>query len=162
MIYPLSPWVADFSCSSQSSSPLPASAAHAYTKTDHWLPMGDGVTLAATLYAPDGAPPQAAGRPLSRSTGSDADRSAMNAVAEAHPRRTATSSSPWTRAGTAPPGGQSSLVGPRDRRLRRALQWLRLRPGVADARVGALGFAGRRLWWKLLTAPGTRLAAAVP
>ncbi len=61
-------------------------------------------------------------------------------------------------------GGVSSLVGPREiADYAAALQWLRLRPGVSDRNVGAYGHSlGGGSVWKLLTLPGTRLAAAVP
>ena len=127
--------------------------------------MGDGVSLAATLYTPRRRP-AAGGWPavlalhgLGGNRGVDERRSRRRTS-----RRTATSSSRWMRADTARPAAQSSLVGPREvADYAAALQWLRLRPGVSDARVGALGFSlGGGSVWKLLTAPGTRLAAAVP
>jgi predicted acyl esterase len=61
-------------------------------------------------------------------------------------------------------GGRATLVGPREvADYAAALAWLRLRPGISDTKIGALGFSlGGAAVWKLLTAPGTRLAAAVP
>ena len=140
------------------------SAAHAYTKTDHRLPMGDGISLAATLYRPDGAPPQGGWPAVLALHGLGQDRNVMNAVAEAHLAPHGYVVLTVDARGHGASGGQSSLVGPREvADYAAALQWLRLQPGVADARVGALGFSlGGGSVWKLLTAPGTRLAAAVP
>ncbi len=141
-----------------------ASAAQAFTKTDHRLQMGDGVSLAATLYRPDGAPPQGGWPAVLALHGLGQDRNAMNAVAEAHLAPHGYVVLTVDARGHGASGGQSSLAGPREvADYAAALQWLRLQPGVADARVGALGFSlGGGSVWKLLTAPGTRLAAAVP
>ena len=124
-----------------------ASAAHAFTKTDHRLPMGDGVSLAATLYRPDGAPPQGGWPAVLALHGLGQDRNVMNAVAEAHLAPHGYVVLTVDARGHGASGGQSSLVGPREvADYAAALQWLRLQPGVADARVGALGFStGRRL-----------------
>ncbi|HKI23588.1 MAG TPA: CocE/NonD family hydrolase [Gaiellaceae bacterium] len=140
------------------------SASAAYAKTDHWLPMGDGVSLAATLYRPDGAPPQGGWPAVLVLHGLGQDRSVTNAVAEAHLAPNGYVVLTVDARGHGASGGQSSLVGPREvADYAAALQWLRLQPSVSDTRVGALGFSlGGGSVWKLLTAPGTRLAAAVP
>ena len=66
----------------------------------------------------------------------------MNAVAEAHLAPHGYVVLTVDARGHGASGGQSSLVGPREiADYAAALQWLRLRPGVADARVGALGFS---------------------
>jgi predicted acyl esterase len=139
-------------------------AAHAFTKADHTLTMGDGVTLAATLYTPDGAPPPAGWPAVLMLHGLGETRAVMNAVAEAHLAHHGYVILTVDARGHGASGGQSSLVGPRELTdYAAALQWLRLRPGVRDDRVGALGTSlGGGSVWKLLTAPGTRLAAAVP
>lgn len=139
-------------------------AAQAFTKTEHSLPMGDGVSLAATLYTPDGAAPAGGWPSVLMLHGLGGDRSSMNAVAEAYLVPHGYVVLTVDARGHGASGGQSSLVGPREiTDYAAALQWLRLRPGVADRKVGAFGVSlGGGSVWKLLTAPGTRLAAAVP
>ena len=142
---------------------LPATA-HAYVKTDHFLPMGDGVQLAATLYTPDGAPPQGGWPAVLMLHGLGSDRSSMNSVAEAHLAPYGYAVLTLDARGHGASGGQSSLVGPREvADYAAALAWLRARPGISDQKIGAFGVSlGGGSVWKLLTAPGTRLAAAVP
>jgi fermentation-respiration switch protein FrsA (DUF1100 family) len=139
-------------------------AAHAYVKSEHTLPMGDGVSLAATLYTPDGAPPAGGWPAVLMLHALGGNRSSMNAVAEAHLANSGYVVLTVDARGHGASGGQSSIVGPREvSDYAAVLQWLRLRPGVRDDRVGALGISlGGGSVWKLLTAPGTRLAAAVP
>jgi predicted acyl esterase len=141
-----------------------ASAAHAFTKTEHTLTMGDGVTLAASLYTPPGSSPPGGWPAVLALHGLWQNRSATNTIAEAHLAPHGYVVMTVDARGHGASGGQSSLVGPREvADYAAALQWLRLRPGVSDSRVGALGFSlGGGSVWKLLTAPGTRLAAAVP
>jgi predicted acyl esterase len=137
--------------------------ANAFTKTEHSLEMGDGVRLAATLYTPDGAPPQGGWPAVLMLHGLGGDRSSLNAIAEAHlaPHGYAILTVDARAHGAS--GGQSSLAGPREiTDYAAALAWLRTRPGVSDDRVGAFGVSlGGGSVWKLLTVPG-RLAAAVP
>ena len=139
-------------------------AAQAFTKTEHSLPMGDGVSLAATLLTPDGAAPAGGWPSVLMLHGLGGDRSSMNAVAEAYLVPHGYVVLTVDARGHGASGGQSSLVGPREiTDYAAVLQWLRLRPGVADRKVGAFGVSlGGGSVWKLLTAPGTRLAAAVP
>ena len=119
VVHPSSPWVADFSCFVAVFFVFPASAAHAFTKTITIIDGRRAWPLAATLYAPDGAPPQGATGGSRAPRPRTELRSVMNAVAEAHSsRRTATSSSPWTRAHGAS-GGQFSCSVRGGRRLRR-------------------------------------------
>jgi predicted acyl esterase len=141
-----------------------AGSAHAFSKTDHFLPMGDGVNLAATLYTPDGAAPAGGWPAVLMLHGLGGNRSSMNAVAEAHLVPFGYAALTVDARGHGASGGQSSLVGPREiSDYAAALQWLRLQPGVSDRRIGALGVSlGGGSVWKLLRAPGTQLAAAVP
>jgi predicted acyl esterase len=141
---------------------LPATA-HAYVKTEHSLLMGDGVTLAATLYTPDGAAPAGGWPAVLMLHGLGENRGVMNAVAEAHLVQHGYVVLTVDARGHGASGGQSSLVGPREvADYAAALSWLRLRPGVSDRNVGAMGRSlGGGSVWKLLTARGTRLAAAV-
>ncbi|HEU4943442.1 MAG TPA: alpha/beta fold hydrolase [Gaiellaceae bacterium] len=139
-------------------------AAQAFTKTEHSLPMGDGVSLAATLLTPDGPAPAGGWPSVLMLHGLGGDRSSMNAVAEAYLVPHGYVVLTVDARGHGASGGQSSLVGPREiTDYAAVLQWLRLRPGVADRKVGAFGVSlGGGSVWKLLTAPGTGLAAAVP
>jgi predicted acyl esterase len=141
---------------------VPATA-HAYAKTDHSLLMGDGVTLTATLYTPDGAPPAGGWPAVLMLHGLGENRGVMNPVAEAHLVQHGYVVLTVDARGHGTSGGQSSLVGARELSDYAAvLSWLRLRPGVSDRNVGALGRSlGGGSVWKLLTAPGSRLAAAV-
>ena len=138
--------------------------AHAYAKSEHTLTMGDGVALAATYYAPDGAPPQGGWPAVLMLHGLGSSRLSMNAVAETHLAPQGYAVLTVDARGHGASGGQSSLVGPREvADYAAALGWLRLRPGVSDTKVGAFGVSlGGGSVWKLLTLPGTRLAAAVP
>lgn len=139
-------------------------SAQAFSKTEHTLTMADGVALAASLYTPDGPPPQGGWPSVLMLHGLGRDRSSMNAIAEAYLVPHGYVVLTVDARGHGASGGQSSLVGPREvGDYAAALQWLRLRPGVADRKVGAFGVSlGGGSVWKLLTAPGTRLAAAVP
>lgn len=128
------------------------------------LQMGDGVQLAATLYTPDGQPPAGGWPAVLMLHGLGENRSFTNAIAEAHLAPHGYVVLTVDARGHGQSGGQSSLVGPREvADYAAALQWLRLRPGVSDSRVGAYGQSlGGGSVWKLVTAPGTRLAAVVP
>ncbi|MDQ3777974.1 MAG: CocE/NonD family hydrolase, partial [Actinomycetota bacterium] len=140
------------------------SSAQAFTRTEQFLQMGDGVQLASTLYTPDGTPPPGGWPGVLMLHGLGGNRSSMNAIAEAHLVPHGYAVLTVDARGHGASGGQSSLVGPREiSDYATALQWFRLRPGVGDDRIGAFGVSlGGGSVWKLLTAPGTRLAAAVP
>jgi predicted acyl esterase len=138
--------------------------AGAFTRTDQMLPMGDGVSLATTLYRPDGPSPQGGWPAVLMLHGFGDTRASTNGIAEQllvpHGYVVLT----LDARGHGESGGVSTVVGSRELSDYAAvLSWLRLRPGVSDTRVGALGFSlGGGSVWKLLTARGTRLAAAVP
>jgi predicted acyl esterase len=138
--------------------------AQAFTRTDQLLPMGDGVSLATTLYTPPGPTPSA-GRPaILLLHGLGANRASMNAIAEQFLAPYGYSVLTVDSRGHGESGGVSTFGGARELAdYAAALSWLRLRPGVSDTRIGALGFSlGGGSVWKLLTAAGTNLAAAVP
>ena len=143
---------------------LPATGAQAFTRTENSLVMGDGVSLAATFYTPDGAPPSGGWPAVLMLHGFGGDRSSMNAAAEAHLAPYGYAVLTVDARGHGASGGQSSLVGAREvADYATALAWLRARPGVSDQKIGAFGVSlGGGSVWKLLTAAGTRLAAAVP
>ena len=138
----------------------PAEAA----RSDHSLTMGDGVTLASTLYTPDGAAPPA-GRPAVLVLhGLGGTRHDVKEIAESHLLPSGYAVLAIDARGHGESGGQSSLGSTREvADSAAAIAWLRARPGIDDARIGAIGFSlGGAVLWKLLTAPGARLAAAVP
>ncbi len=118
--------------------------------------MGDGVTLAATLYAPDGSPP-AAGWPavlVLHSLGES--RADVQEIAETYLAPNGYAVLTIDSRGHGQSGGQASLAGPRDvADYAAALSWLRARPGVNDSKIGAVGVSlGGGILWKLLTASG--------
>jgi predicted acyl esterase len=138
--------------------------AHAFTRSDQTLPMGDGVSLATTLYMPDGSPPAGGWPAVLLLHGLGGNRASMNEIAEQFLAPYGYVVLTVDARGHGESGGVSTLVGPREvADYAAVLSWLRLRPGVGDSRVGAMGFSvGGGAVWRLLTAAGTRLAAAVP
>jgi predicted acyl esterase len=138
--------------------------AHGFTRSDHSLTMGDGVALAVTLYTPSGEPPAGGWPAVLMLHGLGGSRADMNAIAEAYLAPQGYAVATVDARGHGASGGQCSLVGARELADYAAvLGWLRARPGVSDDRVGAYGVSlGGGSVWRLLTAPGTRLAAAVP
>jgi predicted acyl esterase len=141
-----------------------AAPAAGFTRTDQPLLMGDGVSLASTLYTPDGPAPAGGWPAVLLLHGLGGNRVPMNTIAEQHLAPYGYAVLTVDARGHGESGGQSTLVGSRELAdYASALTWLRLRPGVSDTRVGAIGYSlGGGSVWKLLTAPGTRLAAAVP
>jgi predicted acyl esterase len=140
------------------------SPAQAFVRTDQKLPMSDGVELATTLYVPDGAVPSG-GRPaVLLLHGLGGNRASMNEIAEQFLVPYGYAALTVDARGHGESGGRSTLVGPRETAdYAAALSWLRARPGVSDTKVGAVGFSlGGGSVWKLLAAPGTHLAAAIP
>jgi predicted acyl esterase len=138
--------------------------ANAFTRTDRPLPMPDGVSLATTFYAPPGIAPTGGWPGILLLHGLGTTRTSMNEIAEQIFAPQGYAALTVDARGYGESGGVSTLSGARELAdYATALQWLRLRPGVSDSRVGALGFSlGGGSVWKLLTAPGARLAAAVP
>jgi predicted acyl esterase len=141
-----------------------AAPAGAFTRTDQLLTMGDGVSLASSLYLPDGAPPAGGWPAVLVLHGLGGHRGTVSEVAEQYLAPQGYAVLTVDARGHGESGGQSTLVGSRELAdYAAALAWLRARPGINDARIGAMGFSlGGGSVWKLLTAPGTRLAAAVP
>ena len=141
-----------------------APQAAAFTRTDHALAMGDGVTLAASLYTPDGPPPAGGWPAVLVLHGLGGDRGDVSQVAEQFLTPEGYAVLTIDARGHGESGGQSALDGPREvADYASAVAWLRARPVINDAKIGALGFSlGGGAVWKLLMAPGARLAAAVP
>jgi predicted acyl esterase len=141
-----------------------AAPAHAYVRSDQFLPMGDGAQLATTLYLPDGAPPADGWPAVLLLHGLGETRGSMNPIAEQFLAPQGYAALTVDARGHGESTGLSSLDGPRETAdYAAALSWRRARPGVSDSKIGAIGFSlGGGGVWKLLTAPGTRLAAAIP
>jgi predicted acyl esterase len=141
-----------------------ASPANAFTRTDQFLTMGDGISLASSLYLPDGAAPAGGWPAVLVLHGLGGNRGDVKDVAEQVLAPQGYAVLTVDARGHGESGGQSTLVGAREvADYAAALAWLRARPGIADAKIGALGFSlGGGSVWKLLTAPGAGLAAAVP
>ena len=141
-----------------------AAPAEAFTRTEHTLAMGDGVSLTATLYRPDGAAPAGGWPAVLLLHGIGENRTSMDVIAEQFFAPQGYVVLTVDARGHGSSGGLSTFVGARETSdYAAALNWLRLRPGVSDTRMGAMGFSlGGGSVWKLLTAPGARLAAAVP
>lgn len=139
-------------------------AAASFVRTEHSLQMGDGVALAATLYTPAGAPPAGGWPGVLMLHGLGGDRHSMNAIAEQYLVPHGYAVLTIDARGHGASGGQSSLAGAREiADYAAALAWFRARPGVSNDRIGAVGVSlGGGSVWKLLTARGTQLAAAVP
>jgi predicted acyl esterase len=141
-----------------------AAPAGAFTRTDQPLTMGDGVALASSLYLPDGAPPTGGWPAVLVLHGLGGNRGTVSEVAEQYLAPQGYAVLTVDARGHGESGGRSTLVGSRELAdYAAALAWLRGRPNVNDARIGAIGFSlGGGSVWKLLTAPGAKLAAAVP
>jgi predicted acyl esterase len=141
-----------------------AAPAQAFTRTDQLLAMGDGVSLASSFYAPDGAPPAGGWPAVLVLHGIGGSRGTVNEIAEQYLAPQGYAVLTVDARGHGESSGQSTFVGSRELAdYAAAFTWLRSRPGVSDRKVGAMGFSlGGGSVWKLLTAPGARLAAAVP
>jgi predicted acyl esterase len=141
-----------------------ATPANAFTRTEQILAMGDGVSLSSSLYMPDGAAPEGGWPAVLVLHGLGGTRADVSEVAEAYLAPHGYAVLTIDARGHGESGGQATLVGAREvADYAAALAWLRARPGISDAKIGALGFSlGGGAVWKLLTAPGARLAAAVP
>jgi predicted acyl esterase len=141
-----------------------------YTSEDHTIPMSDGVQIAATLFTPDGPPPEG-GRPAvlllhglgqTRSSVDGATGTSANAVAGELLASEGYVALTFDARAHGASGGLFALDGPREvddvSELRR---WLSERPGVNPSRIGAFGVSlgGGALWRSV--ADGVRFAAIV-
>ena len=105
--------------------------------------MDDGVSIAATLYVPDGAAPAGGWPAVVFLHGLAGNRQQMNALVEGYGFADGTTpSSPSTRAATAQSGGLVGIDGPREVADIRAIRdWLAARPDVSDTKIGAWGIS---------------------
>ena len=137
-----------------------ASPASAFTKTDGTLTMDDGVSIATTLYTPDGAVP-AGGRPgVVVLHGLAGNRGSVDAISASF-ATAGYAVLAYDARGHAASGGEITLAGPREvadlRTIRNAFA---ARGDVNDSKIGAWGisYGGGQIWNAL--AAGVPFAAA--
>ena len=112
-------------------------------KQDVSIPMDDGVSIAATLYLPDGTPPDGGWPAIVFLHGLAQNRQSMNALAEGYgftngPYAVLT----FDARGHGDSGGLVGIDGPREITDTRAVHdWLAARPDVSDTRIGAWGIS---------------------
>jgi fermentation-respiration switch protein FrsA (DUF1100 family) len=112
-------------------------------RQDVLIPMDDGVSIAATLYAPDAAPPAGGWPAIVFLHALSANRTQMNTLAEAYGfvgQDYAVLT--FDARGHGGSGGLVSIDGPREVADTRAVHaWLAARADVADDRIGAWGIS---------------------
>ena len=107
------------------------------------IPMDDGVSIAATLYLPDGSPPAGGWPAIVFLHGLGGDRSQSNAIAQAfgfvgQDYAVLT----FDARGMGQSGGLVSIDGPREiQDVKEIEAWLAARPDIADTRIGAWGIS---------------------
>jgi predicted acyl esterase len=115
----------------------------AFSKQDVSIPMDDGVSIAASLYLPDGAAPAGGWPAIVFLHGLSGNREQMNALATAYgfaERDYAVLT--FDARGHGQSGGLVGIDGPREVADTRALHaWLAARSDVADAKIGAWGIS---------------------
>ncbi len=115
----------------------------AVSSRDVSIPMDDGVSLAATLYLPDGQPPAGGWPAIVFLHGLGGNREQMNALALAYGfvgQDYAVLT--FDARGHGDSGGLVSIDGPREiADVKEVEAWLAARPDVADAKIGAWGIS---------------------
>lgn len=126
-----------------------AGHASAFTKTDGTAVMDDGVTIATTLYLPDGTPPTAGWPGIVMLHGLGGTRQDMNALAETYFVPHGYAVLTYDARGHGASGGVVTIAGPREVADLRALEaQFAARPDVDDLHVGAWGisYGGGQTW----------------
>jgi predicted acyl esterase len=117
--------------------------ASTHARQDLLIPMDDGVSIAATLYLPDGSPPSGGWPAVVFLHGLSGNRTHMNALAEGYGfvgQDYAVLT--FDARGHGESGGLVSIDGPREIADTRAVHaWLAARPDIADAGIGAWGIS---------------------
>src|SRR5262245_61370995 len=112
-------------------------------KLDVAIPMDDGVSIAATLYVPEGTPPAGGWPAIVFLHGLSGNRQQMNALVEGYgftggPYAILT----FDARGHGDSGGLVGIDGPREVTDTRAVRdWLAARADVSDTRIGAWGIS---------------------
>jgi fermentation-respiration switch protein FrsA (DUF1100 family) len=114
-----------------------------FAKQDVAIPMDDGVSIAATLYVPDGVPPAGGWPALVFLHGLAGNKEQMNALAEGYGFvGQSYVVLTFDARGHGRSGGLVTIDGPREIADTRAVHaWLAARPDVADAKIGAWGIS---------------------
>ena len=112
-------------------------------KQDVAIPMDDGVSIAATLYLPDGTPPPGGWPAIVFLHGLSGNRQQMNALVEGYG---VTSQGyailTFDARGHGESGGLVGIDGPREvADTREVFDWLAARPDVSDTKIGAWGIS---------------------
>lgn len=117
-----------------------AGAASAFTKSDQMLAMDDGISIATTLYLPDGAPPATGWPTVMMFHGLGGRRTEMNVLAETWfvPKGYAVFTADARGHGDS--GGVVTIDGPREVADVKALYgWVSSQPGIDTAHIGSWG-----------------------
>lgn len=113
-------------------------------KQDVSIAMDDGVSIAATLYLPDGTPPAGGWPAVVFLHGLSGNRQQMNALVEGYRVGEQLTAAVLTfdARGHGQSGGLVGIDGPREVADTRAVRdWLAARPEVSDTRIGAWGIS---------------------
>jgi predicted acyl esterase len=117
--------------------------ASSFAKQDLTIPMDDGVSLAATLYLPDGAMPAGGWPALVFLHGLSGKRQDMNALVEGYGYLDqGYAILTFDARGHGESGGLVGIDGPREVADTRAVRdWLAVRSDVSDTKIGAWGIS---------------------
>jgi predicted acyl esterase len=112
-------------------------------RQDVTIPMDDGVSIAATLYVPDGAAPAGGWPALVFLHGLSGNRQQMNALVEGYGvTGQGFAVLTFDARGHGESGGLVGIDGPREVTDTRAVRdWLAARPDVSDTKIGAWGIS---------------------
>jgi predicted acyl esterase len=148
---------------------FPATAS-AFSKEDKQILMSDGVKIAATYYAPDGAPPAGGWPAVMLLHGLGGSRTAptplgmsLNSVAETQLVPQGYAALTFDARGHGQSEGLVSIDGPREiQDVRELFNLLAAQPGINGQRIGAFGYSygGGAIW--RATAEGVPFAAIEP
>lgn len=134
-----------------------------FAKQDVTIPMSDGVSIAATLYLPDGSPPAGGWPAVVFLHGLSGQRQDMNTLVEGYGFSNGNYAVlTFDARGHGQSGGLVGIDGPREVEDTRAVRdWLAARPDVSDSKIGAWGisYGGGAIFNSLVA--GVPWAAAV-
>ena len=120
---------------------IAAAPAHA-SSTEVSLQMDDGVSLAATLYVPDGTPPAGGWPAVMLFHGLAGTRASVAPIAQGFLVNQGYAVLAYDARGHGASGGLVTLDGPRELTdLREAFQWFTSRADVSDTQIGAMGLS---------------------